>query len=164
MKTIRIALAALSLALTAPATAQSLKKDLVGTWDFVIAEVVSPDGRKSFPFGTSAKGVLIFTADGRFALIHVGDVPKIDSDNRMAGTPEEYSAIMRGTLSSFGTYTVDEDKRTVTYRITGSTFPNAAGEAQVRTIDKLTEDEFINTNPNVAGGRGTATNFYRRAK
>ena len=33
----------------------------------------------------------------------------------------------------------------------------------MRTIDKLTADEFVNTNPNVAGGRGRASNFYKRA-
>jgi hypothetical protein len=37
-------------------------------------------------------------------------------------------------------------------------------EAQTRTIDKLTGDEFVNTNPNVAGGRGSASNFYKRAR
>jgi hypothetical protein len=25
-------------------------------------------------------------------------------------------------------------------------------------------EEFVNTNPNVAGGRGSASNFYRRVK
>ena len=44
-----------------------------------------------------------------------------------------------------------------------STYPNFAGESQERTIDKLTEDQFINTNPNVAGGRGRATNIYKKA-
>ncbi|MGB5082590.1 MAG: PaeR7I family type II restriction endonuclease [Burkholderiales bacterium] len=38
------------------------------------------------------------------------------------------------------------------------------GEPQTRTIDRLTADEFVNTNPNVAGGRGSASNFYKRAK
>jgi len=52
----------------------------------------------------------------------------------------------------------------VTYRIVSSSFPNWEGEAQTRTIDKLTADQFVNTNPNVAGGRGSASNFYRRAK
>jgi hypothetical protein len=59
---------------------------------------------------------------------------------------------------------VDEDKKTVTYQIVSSSYPNWEGEAQTRTIDKLTADEFVNTNPNVAGGRGTASNLYRRAK
>ncbi len=164
MKLMQIALAALSLALTTTAAAQSLKTQIVGTWDFVVAEVKAPDGKISYPFGKSPKGILIFTSDGRFTQIHVGDVPKIASNNRLTGTPEEYGAIMRGSLSVFGTYTVDENKKTVTYKIVSSTFPNWEGEAQTRTIDRLTADEFVNTNPNVAGGRGSASNFYRRAK
>jgi len=54
-------------------------------------------------------------------------------------------------------------KKMVMYYIVSSTYPNFAGEAQVCTIDKLTADEFVNTNPNVAGGRGRPSNFYKRA-
>ena len=106
--------------------AKSLREQIVGSWIFAAAEVTAPDGKKSFPFGETPKGILIFTPDGRFAQIHVA------SD--------------------------------VTYRIVSSTFPNWEGEAQTRTIDKLTADEFVNTNPNVAGGRGSAANYYKRAK
>lgn len=149
-----------------PAIAQnSLKDQIVGTWEFVVAEVTAPDGKKSFPFGETPKGLLIFTPDGRFSQIHVAsDVPRIASGNRLTGTAEEYAEIMRRSLSVFGTYTVDEDKKTVTYRIVSSSFPNWQGEAQTRRIDKLNADEFVNTNPNVAGGRGSAANIYRRAK
>ena len=147
------------------ASAQSLKQQIVGTWDFVIAEITGADGKKSFPFGETPKGVLIFTPEGRFSQIHIAsDVPKIASGNRLTGTAEEYAAINRRSLSVFGSYTVDEEKKTVTFRITSSTFPNWEGEAQMRTIDKLTADEFVNTNPNVAGGRGSASNYYRRVK
>src|SRR5438876_11415340 len=111
----------------------------------------------------SPRGLLIFTSDGRFSQNHVGDVPRIASNNRLTGTPEEYGAIMRGSLSVFGPYTVDEEKRTVTYKIVSSSFPNWEGEAQTRTIDRLTAEEFVNTNPSVAGGRGSGANFYRRA-
>jgi lipocalin-like protein len=84
MKPPTIAAALLALVLPAgPAAAQpanSLKDQIVGTWDFVVAEVTAPDGKKSFPFGETPKGILIFTADGRFAQIHVaGDVPRIAS-------------------------------------------------------------------------------------
>ena len=169
MKLETIAAGLLAIALSAGAAAaqspKSLKDQIVGTWNFVVAEVTAPDGKKSFPFGETPKGILIFTADGRFAQIHVaGDVPKIASNNRMTGTPEEYAEIMRRSLSVFGSYTVDEANRTVTYRIVSSSFPNWEGEVQTRTIDKLTADEFVNSNPGVAGGRGSARNFYRRAK
>jgi hypothetical protein len=160
------ATATLVLALGAgTASAQSLKQQIVGTWEFVVAEITGADAKKSFPFGETPKGVLIFTPEGRFAQIHVAsDVPKIASGNRLTGTAEEYAAINKGSLSLFGSYTIDEDKKTVTFNITSSTFPNFAGEAQTRTIDRLTADEFVNTNPNVAGGRGSASNYYKRVK
>ena len=165
MKRVQFIIAALSLALTTTAAAQNLQNQLIGTWDFVVAQVKAPDGKISFPFGESPKGILIFSPDGRFAQIHVAsDVPKIASNNRLTGTPQEYAEIMRRSLSVFGTYTIDEAKKTVTYHIVSASFPNWQGEAQTRTIDKLTADEFINTNPNVAGGRGSASNFYKRAK
>src|SRR3954462_15685038 len=150
---------------TAAAQPSGLKDQIVGSWTFVVAEVTAPDGKKSFPFGETPKGILIFTADGRFAQIHIaGDVPRIASNNRLTGTPEEYAEIMRRSLSVFGTYTVDETNKTVTYNIVSASFPNWQGEAQTRAIDKLTADEFVNTNRGLAGGRGSASNFYRRLK
>src|SRR3954447_21054919 len=152
---LRTIAALLALALSASATAAQpapgLKDAIVGTWNFVVAEVTAPDGKKSLPFGETPKGILIFTADGHFAQIHVaGDVPKIASNNRLTGTAEEYAEIMRRSLSVFGTYAVDEGNSTVTYNITSGSFPNWQGESQTRAIDKLTADEFVNTNRNIA--------------
>jgi hypothetical protein len=167
MNSIRI-LAVLALALAtgqAGAQQKSLRDQIVGTWNFIVAEVVAPDGKKSFPFGETPKGVLIFTADGHFAQIHIAsDVPMIASNNRLTGTAEEYAAIMRRSLAVFGDYSINEEKKTITYKIVSATYPNWQGEAQERTIDKLTADEFVNTNHNVAGGRGSASNYYKRAK
>jgi hypothetical protein len=167
MKFLRITAAVLVLALSPrhAAAQQSLRDQLVGTWTFVVAEITAPDGKKSFPFGETPKGLLVFTPDGHFAQIHIAsDVPKIASNNRLNGTAEEYAAIMRRSLSMFGTYKVDEAKKTVTFEIASSTYPNAQGQSQTRTIDKLSADEFVNANPDVAGGRGSAINVYRRVK
>jgi len=168
MKLTQIAAAlALGLAFGEAAAQQgkSLRDQLVGTWTFVVAEITAADGSKTYPFGETPKGILVFTADGHFAQIHVAsDVPMIASNNRLTGTAEEYAAIMRRSLSIFGTYTVDEAKRTVTYHIVSGTFPNFQGQAQTRTIDRLNADEFVNTNPGVGGGRGSAFNLYKRVK
>jgi hypothetical protein len=167
MNGIRI-LAVLAVALAggqAAAQQKSLRDQIVGTWDFGVAEVIAPDGKKSFPFGETPKGVLIFTADGHFAKIHVAsDVPKIASGNRLTGTPEEYAAIMRRSISVFGDYSVNEEKKTVTFKIVSASYPNWQGDVQERSIDKLTAGEFVNTNHSVAGGRGSASNYYTRAK
>ena len=141
------------------------KTQIICTWNFTVAEVKAPDVKISYPFGENPKGIRVLTPDGHFTQIHVaGDVPKIASNNHLTGTPEEYGTIVRRSLSVFGTYTVDEDKKTVTFHIVSSSFPNWEGESQTRTIDKLTAGEFQNTNPNVAGGRGSASNYYKRAK
>jgi hypothetical protein len=167
MKLISIAAAALLVAATGSAAAEpkSLKERLLGTWHFVVAEVTAPDGTKSLPFGPSPRGIVIFTPDGNFAQIHIAsEVPKIASGNRLAAAPEEYAGIMKGTIAQFGTYTVDEEKKTFTYKITASTFPNWDGILQTRLIEKLTDDEMVNTNPQVGAGRGSATNLYKRVK
>ena len=91
-------------------------------------------------------------------------MPKIGSGNRLAASPEEYAGIMRGTIAQFGTYTVDEENKTFTLKFTASTFPNWEGATQTRSIDKLTDEEFINTNPQVGAGTGSGYNLYRRAK
>jgi hypothetical protein len=71
-------------------------------------------------------------------------------------------AINQRSLSLFGTYTVDENNKTVTYHIAASTFPNWEGQSQTRSIERLTAEDFMNTNQAVAGGRGSAANLYRR--
>src|SRR5262245_60760788 len=168
MKLASMAAAALLLAAgggSAAAQQKSLKDQLVGTWHFVVAEVTAPDGKKSFPFGPAPRGMVIFTAGGDFMQIHIAsEVPKIANGNRLAATPEEYAGIMRGTIAQFGTSTVDEEKKAFTMKFTASTFPNWDGVAQTRTIDKLTDQEFINTNPQVGAGRGSAYNLYGRAE
>jgi hypothetical protein len=170
MKLLHALTAMLALSLgTATAMAQpgkTLQEQLVGTWNFVIAEITTSDGRKTLPFGDRPKGMLIFTASGHFSQVHVaGDLPRIASNNRLAGSPEDNKAIVHGSLALFGTYSVDEAKRTVTFKIEGSTFPNQLGTSQTRTIDLLTADEFRNTNPGAARDLpAIASNYYRRAK
>ena len=116
--------------------------------------------------GPQPKGMLIFTADGHFSQVHVsGDLPKIASNNRLAGTDADNKAIVHGSLALFGTYTVDEAKKTLTFNIVSSTFPNQWGTSQTRTIDLLTADEFRNTNPGASRDMpAVASNIYRRAK
>jgi hypothetical protein len=168
MRFIGMIAAALALAWSggaANAQGKSLKEQLTGTWHFVIAEVTAPDGKKSYPFGPKPRGMVIFTAAGDFMQIHIAsEVPKIANGNRLNATPEEYAGIMRGTIAQFGTYTVNEEKKTFTMKFAASTFPNWDGIEQTRSIDKLTDEEMINTNPQVGAGRGSAYNLYKRTR
>jgi lipocalin-like protein len=137
MRMIFAALFVLALPFGASAqAAKSLREQLVGTWNFVIAEITTADGKKQLPFGDRPRGMLVFTADGHFSQVHVANgLPRIASGNRLAGSVEENKAILAGSLALFGTYTVDEAKRTLTFHIEASTFPNLEGVAQTRTIE-----------------------------
>ena len=95
IRSIHIFLAVLALALTgSPALAQSksLRDQLVGSWNFVVAEVVAPDGKKSFPFGETPKGLLVFTPDGHFSQIHIASAPAIFSRGQVMGQRRYFCA------------------------------------------------------------------------
>jgi hypothetical protein len=64
----------------------------------------------------------------------------------MKPTPEEANAIMLGSVAYFGTYTVDEGSKTISFRIESTTLPNQLGRNQVRKITSLTADELSYTN------------------
>jgi len=60
---------AFALSLGNAAAQQGLREKLIGTWTFVVAEITAANGQKSFPFGETPKGLLVFTPDGHFAQI-----------------------------------------------------------------------------------------------
>ena len=151
-----------ALAFSAPASAQSAK-DIVGTWNYVSADTVAPDGKRSPTFGPNPKGIVIFQADGHYALIVIrSDAPKFASNNRMQGTAEENKAIVAGAISHFGKYTVSEADKTITFQVKTSTFPNWDGIDQKRPFT-LSGDELKYTVPAASGG-GTAEVVLKRIK
>ena len=144
-----------------PANAQTLKQQLVGTWTFVSSTTKLPNGSPAW--GTNPKGLLIFTENGHFSSQIVrSDLPKFASKNRAQGTPEENKAVVQGSIGTFGTYTVDETKKTYTLKFEGSSFPNRVGAEQTRPFT-IAGDELKVTNPSTSVG-GTSDIIYKRAK
>ncbi len=83
------------------------------------------------------------------------DLPKIASNNRLTPTPDEAKAIAVGSLAIFGTYTVDEAKKTWSQRNEASTFANLVGTDTNFTVVSLTADELKQF-----GCRGRRPNRY----
>ena len=75
------------------------------------------------------------------------DLPKIASKDRLKGTPEEYQAVVQGSLAHFGTYSVNEAEGTYTLHVESSTYPNYNGTDQIRIVTSLSRDEMKVTNP-----------------
>jgi hypothetical protein len=108
------------------AQVEALKEQLVGAWMLELTSTKLPDG--SDVWGSNPIGLLIFTNNGLFSSQTMrSDRPKFSSNSRVKGTPEENKAAVHGSIASFGTYTVNEPEKTVTFRYLGSTFPNREG-------------------------------------
>jgi hypothetical protein len=143
---------------------KTLKEQLVGTWTFVSAVDVHPDGRRTDPWGPNPKGVFMFDGTGRFAQFIIrSDLPKLAAGTRDKGTADENKAIMAGFVGNFGTYTVNETDKTVTTRVEGGAFPNLIGVDQKRIILSLTADELKYANPATSTGM-TAESIWKRVK
>ena len=162
------AMAALGLALlpggSTLAQQKSLREQLVGTWTFVSAVEVQKDGTKEDRWGPNPKGMLVFDANGRYVLvINRSDLRKFAANRVDQGTAEENKAVMKGTIATFGTYSVNEADKTLNTQIEGGSFPNLYGGTQKRVITSLTADELKYTNPATTIG-ATAQVVWRRAK
>lgn len=158
-----LALSAMTVMIVAApgvASGQSAK-DLVGTWTLVSTDTVRPDGGRIPTFGDTPNGLVVFTSDGHFIYLYSrGDLPKFVSNNRTTGTPEENTAVVQGSVSTFGTYSLAD--KTLTIKVEHSTFPNWIGTDQQRTIT-ITGDEMKWTNLAGSGG-GVVELVLRRAK
>ena len=148
----------------AVAQQKTIKEQLVGTWTLVSWEATNADGSKATTaVGPNLKGILIFDAGGRFSFQAMTERPKFAIGDRMKATPEENHAVMQGMLSYFGTYTVNEADKSMTFQIVGSSFPNQYGTNAKRVVTALTADELKYTNVGRTAG-GQTLFAWQRAK
>jgi hypothetical protein len=140
-----VVLAVAGALLRAPASglAQSSSQSLVGTWTLTAADVIKTDGTRSEDYGPQPRGLAVFTADGHYTvLIFRAERVKFAGNDRLHGTAAEYKDAVLSQSTHFGTYMVDAAKGTITFRITGASFPNQDGTTQVRPFtlhgDELT--------------------------
>src|SRR5262245_57339040 len=139
------------------------KEQLAGAWSLVSIEFVRPDGSRTSTFGANPKGIAFFDATGHYIIsVMRSDRPKYVINNFAEGTAEENKATAQGTITYFGTYSVNEADRTIAIRIEGSSFPNWNGTDQKR-IFAIAGDELKLTSP-AASGAGTAEVVWKRAK
>ena len=141
-------------------------KDLVGTWTLV-SVTLEQDGKKTDMYGANPQGQVMYGADGHLSVIIArSDLPKFASNNRVAGTPEENTAIVQGSLAYFGTYSVTEADKIISSHIESCTFPNWNGIDR-KTSFKISGDELSTTvvsGPLTSIGTGSSYLVWKRAK
>jgi hypothetical protein len=138
------------------------KNALIGTWILASDFNIRADGTRSEEF-LPGDGLLTFDATGHFSqeLIRA-DLPKFAAANRAVGTPDENQAVMKGSLSFFGTWSLDDTGSIVTLHLERCSFPNWDGTDQTRRIVLLTSGELKWTNPGASIG-GTGELGWKRA-
>ena len=157
-----VAALALGICCCAAPTCAQTAKDVVGTWTMV-ANVTEQDGKKTEPFGTNPKGIMVLDGSGHYVVVSMrATLPKFASNNRVAGTPEENAGVVQGSITHFGTYSVNEADKTLLFKIENSTFANWNGAEQKRPFT-LTGDELTYTIPTSSVG-GTARVVWKRVK
>ena len=157
----------LSFALTGAAFAQqkTAKEHIVGAWTLVAVTSETDDGKNGEPFGSSPKGVIIFSNDGYFSLFQSrAEIPKIAANDRAKATPEEAQSIVASSIAYFGTYSIDENTKVMLVNLAASTYANVAViPNQKRTITLLTSDELKFDNPRTPNGMTLRTTWKRAA-
>ena len=147
--------------LASQASAQE-KKDLTGVW---ILSAITEDkaGSKAEPWGPNPKGILILSENGYFSQHQMrSDRPKYAGKGRLDGTAEDDKRVARETLGYFGTYSVDDEGKAISFSYEASSWPNLGGTKAKRTFN-LSGDALKTMNPAAAGG-GPITLHWKRAK
>lgn len=159
---IAVASLALSIGIGGAQTSAAAQSggDLTGIW-VMTSSTLNRAGVVEKPFGTNPRGRLILDASGNYILAILSPgLPQFRSNNRTTGTSDENSAVVRGTISHFGTYVVADTA--LVFNIEASTFPNWDGKQQKRPF-RVTGDELSFTVPASSIG-GVALVTFKRTK
>lgn len=123
---------------------------ILGTWALVSVEAVNPDGTRSQPFGPRPSGRAVFDSRGNFILLNMA----------VAFTGVQGP----DSFGIFGSYTVDEASRTLTWHVDACTLPKRDGADQTHSIELLTEDD-LKTRPRaVSSGEAVTLFTWKRVK
>ena len=119
-------LAGTTLSTSATAQQGTLRQQLIGPWNLVSCT------NKQEPVCISPSGSIALTMSGRYiAVLTRKGRPIVDSiggpDGPAGVPPEDYKAIAVGVIASFGTWSVDEARKTITLQVEGDLFPNFEG-------------------------------------
>jgi hypothetical protein len=137
---------------------KSLKEQLVGTWILVSCDL-SRDGTTAPPC-INPSGSLSFDASGRFMEMKAArGRPKFTAGPNSPA--DEFKAAARGFLGLFGTWSVNEADKIITYHIEGALAPNREGtDTKDTAIVAGDELRLVDADPNPLAG----VSVWRRAK
>ena len=130
------------------------KEQFAGSWKLVSSEFRTSDGDVSYPLGKDAVGLIMYDNKGHVsAQIMRPDRPKFASSDHLEGTPAEMKSAFEGYIAYYGTYEVNEKKRTITHHAKGSLIPNWVGVPLERFFEFSGNRLTLSTPPMPMGGK-----------
>lgn len=149
---------------SAPAQEPSLKDQLVGSWEIVSDDTIGPNGEKRPVFGEKLHGILIFSANGYFALVASDAArPQWKEKLRSQVTDAEYKTTALGLFAQSGKWSIDENSKML-IKVMTSAFNPANEEKTTKLPISLQGDELTITDPASPAAGGSAVEIYHRAK
>ena len=127
---------AFGLAMPARSLAQtsSAKEKIVGAWSLDSIYDEGADGAKHYVWGDGVQGLAIYTAGGHFS-------SQVIAANRDKDASKNPRMPVGQAIAYFGTYSVDDEKMTVTIHVERCTFPGWDGVTRVSKIVSVGDDE-----------------------
>jgi hypothetical protein len=119
---------------------------------------------KTAAYGDKPQGQLILTPEGRYTLVLMrGDLKPVAAGARTKGTPEENKMVVDGSIMHFGSYTIDDGGKSITFNVEGSSFPNWNGKPQKRPL-KVSGDMLTYAVAAPSAGKKPGEVAWRRIK
>jgi hypothetical protein len=143
-----------------------LSEKIIGTWKLISIEDRLPEGKVIYPMGRNPLGYLMYDSTGHMSQQLMNpDRPKVAVQGERIDVINE--VIFFGFDAYSGTYSIDEEKGTIHYRIECSIYPTVVGTELKRKIEIsgdqliLTPAPFIDKND---GLQHVRTNTWKRVK
>jgi len=133
---------------------QSLKEQLLGTWTLVSWIRVVGDVEGPAFLGRDAVGQIMFAPDGHMCFNAMRrNRSQFGSRDFQGGTPEEKIAAYDSYTGYCGGYEINEQERSVVFRLELSSYPNFTGTTQKRFAEVAGNRLRISTPPTPSEGR-----------
>jgi hypothetical protein len=113
-----------------------LSVDLVGTWELLSREDLTPGGerRVDLSLGPDPVALLVYDRGGHFAAQFMKRERGSASGTAVASSAPNNSRALGGYDAYFGAYTVDDASGTVTQRLDGALSPENVGQVLTRAL------------------------------
>jgi len=131
-------------ALPASTAEQTLKQQIQGAWNLVSCDAKRTIGDAPTQICVNTSGSLSLNGNGRYTTIVASkNRPTTSREN---ATPESLKAIAQGFAAQFGTWSVNDADKTLTFHAEEELFPRPGSEYK-QTIVSVTADEMRTNGP-----------------